>query len=76
MRENPREGVNVCTGYGHSAVAHDKLLKLARGITRSMHYNPRSEKTKTERACTLQSTFAALSRLTLDEVFDALDGGG
>jgi hypothetical protein len=71
--ENPREGVNLCAGFAHQAVVHDKLLKLARGQTRSMRYRPRTE-ANDSRAQSFKLNFQTLSKLSLAEVLSSLDG--
>jgi hypothetical protein len=66
--KNPREESNFCTGYAHAAVIHDKLLKLSRGQTHSMHYRSRAA-ANDSRAQALQLDLATLSRLSLSDVF-------
>jgi hypothetical protein len=69
---NPQAGVNVCGPfYANLWVARDKLVKLAQGETRSMSYRPRSQNRETQ---TRTGNLLAIGRLSLDDVFNALDG--
>jgi hypothetical protein len=68
-----QEDVNVCGPFfANCWVARDKFLKLARGETRSMTYRRQNRNQYQDRR--IQVDLVALTRLSLADVFSALEG--
>jgi hypothetical protein len=69
----PRENVNTCGPiFCNLWVARDKFLKLAKGETRSMTYRRRNRNQYQDTR--VQVDLGALERLSLADVFKALEG--